>query len=304
MKNNGAKSGIFSFLLHIFFIFILYLIGKPERFNIDNEKFEIIDADIVGLVNQSKSKDVKIEEKIIKKETAPSTDQIEEKSKVEKIEKIEKKPEESEEKLQKESEVEKIPEEKKEENIIPEKKKEEEKKVEEKKTEEKKDEIPKGENKKIDDILKEIEKKDQANELKKSLEKTNKALNELEKKKEIINKNVQSTDKIGGGDIATAKLGSYIKSQLIACWKIPPLVGIEIEKIFVIVQIKLDKDGNILNSKIVNKGQYGQSQFFEIISESAIQAVNSCSPIKNLPKDRYEEWKEVQLVFDPSKFIS
>ena len=109
---------------------------------------------------------------------------------------------------------------------------------------------------------------------------------------------------IGGGDVATAKLGSYIKSQLIACWKIPPLIGIEIEKIFVIIQIKLDKDGNVLNSKIVNKGQYGRSEFFDIISESGLQAVNSCSPIKNLPHDKYDEWKEVQLTFDPSKFIN
>ena len=168
----------------------------------------------------------------------------------------------------------------------------------------KKDEIKKGEAKKIDQILKNLEKKNEINELKKSLDKASKALNELEKKKDIINNNVQSKEMMGGGDISTAKLGSYIKSQLIACWKIPPLIGIEIEKIFVIVQIKLDKYGVVLSSKIVNKGQYGHSQFFDIISESAIQAVNLCSPIKNLPHERYDEWQEVQLVFDPSKFVS
>ena len=298
MKNNDTRSRILSFLFHIFFVYILYIASAPKKFKQNEEKFEIIDADIVGVINQSKTKDVKIEEKILKKEIAPDVAKIEENKTDTKKTEIQK------EEVRKE---EKIVEKKKEEDSISQEKiidKVEEKEDEIKKDIEKKDEIPKNEAKKIEEILKKMENNDEVNQLKKMAEKASKALQEIDEKKNIINKNSQSKDVIGGGDVATAKLGSYIKSQLIACWKIPPLIGIEIEKIFVIIQIKLDKDGNVLNSKILNKGQYGRSEFFDIISESALQAVNSCSPIKNLPNDKYDDWREVQLTFDPSKFIN
>ena len=77
----------------------------------------------------------------------------------------------------------------------------------------------------------------------------------------------------------------------------------EIKQFLIKQGIKLDKDGNVLNSKIVNKGQYGKSQFFDIVAESVLQAIKTCSPIKNLPNDKYDEWKEIHLIFDPVKFI-
>lgn len=335
MNTLDIKARIFSFLLHVFFVLILYLVGSPKEFKHNDEQFEIIDADIVGVINQSKAQDVKIEEKIVKKEVAPSIEnakeeKIEEKKEEERKsekkleekveskfeEKVESKSEKIEEKLE-----EKVLEKKevKEEDLIPEKtiekKKEEKPKLEEEKLkkeekkpelEKPKDDIKKGEAKKIDDVLKKIEAKDDLEDLKKSLNKANNVLKNLDanEKKNVINKNIQSNNLVGGGDVATAKLGSYIKSQLIACWKIPPLIGVEVENIKVILQIRLDKSGNVLNTKIVNNGQYGRSQFFDLIAESATQAVNACSPIKNLPQERYNDWKDVQLVFDPSKFVS
>jgi uncharacterized protein YuzE len=150
----------------------------------------------------------------------------------------------------------------------------------------------------------EKEKKD-LEDLKASLNKANKVLNNAQNlDKNIKNNNSKANNLVGGGDEAIAKLGSYIKSRFISCWKIPPMIGIETEKIYSILRIKLDQSGSVMSIQVVNRQQYINNQFFDIISESAKKAVQSCSPVPNLPKDRYEDWKEIELVFDPSKFLN
>jgi len=87
MKNKDLQSFFLSVFLHGIFVMILYFFGSPKEFKINDTHHEIIDADIVGIVNQSKTNDVKIEEKIVKKELLPQEQDIEKTIKDEKTEK-------------------------------------------------------------------------------------------------------------------------------------------------------------------------------------------------------------------------
>jgi hypothetical protein len=39
---------------------------------------------------------------------------------------------------------------------------------------------------------------------------------------------------------------------------------------------------------------------FRAAADSAVRAVYKCNPIKNLPTNKYNSWKEMRLNFDPS----
>lgn len=148
--------------------------------------------------------------------------------------------------------------------------------------------------KNIDHKQKQEEKK-VVQELQNQLKKAEKALMN-EKKSQIINTSNQF------GEREMASLGAFIKTKIIQCWSVPPSIGIINEqKIYVVLEIKIDKTGKITNIKTINDSQFFHNEYFEKIKKSAIEATEKCSPIQGLPLERFDDWKEVQLVFDPSK---
>jgi TolA protein len=342
-KSQFSISTILSIIIHVILFSLIYYSVTEDDLKKDSENFEIIDADIIGLVNQSKSEKNQIKETSIvasKSEDLAHDVENEDKKEVikeEKKEEVKKIPEDVEEKKEvvEKEETKKIEEQKLEKDLVKEEEKriedvkkdeishvkeeikeerviEEQKKIEEKKVEVKENQITKEESKKINDAIKKIEEKERAvqkekkelDDLKKSLNKANKVLNNIDNPNQNIkNKNTQANNLVGGGDEAMAKLGSYIKSRIIGCWKIPPMIGVENENISVNIKIFLDKDGSVLRHIVLNKRSSGNQRFFDIILDSAVNAINTCSPITNLPEDRYDEWKEVNLNFDPSKFM-
>jgi hypothetical protein len=290
-------SSLVSFFIHLCALGIIYFILHDEDFKKhSNENYEIVDAEIVGLVNQSKSPHEQINQSTV---IASQPDMIVENdsSKIENdpVKKLEKNEPEIENKSQKEQKPIEKPAEIK--NDVKTETKVEEKIIKPEQIDRKK------EAEKIEKALKEFEKKQklqkEVNELKKASKNANKAVSNTINK----GKSIQSDKIIGGGDAAMAKLGSYIKTQIVSCWKIPPLIGVENDKIFVVMKLYLDQDGNVTKYSPLNKGNIGNQKFFDIILKSAENAINTCSPIKNLPKDRYDEWKEIVLNFDPSKIV-
>ena len=70
------------------------------------------------------------------------------------------------------------------------------------------------------------------------------------------------------------------------------------------IKLTLNKEGEVINSKILNKVKMNNS-FFRTLAESAVRAVNhpDCKKLK-VPKKKYETWKETILDFDPSVMIN
>ncbi len=179
-----------------------------------------------------------------------------------------------------------------------------------KKNQEKKKEIKK--NKENKNIAKNPEKKPKKKNLEKNDEIDKNAMknlkNQLQKAEKILNseieqknrQNINSSENFGAQSMAT--LGAYIKTKIIQCWKIPMTIGmISDQKVYVIVRIRLDQNGEIINFKVLNDSQYIHNEFFEKIKQSAIEAIQNCSPISGLQVERYEDWREIELIFDPNK---
>ena len=92
-----------------------------------------------------------------------------------------------------------------------------------------------------------------------------------------------------------------IKRQLYACWS-PPSGAKNAKDMAVVVRIKFAKDGSVVEASHVDHGMFSGNQFYNAAVAAALRAVWKCSPL-NIPKNEYENWKEIEFNFDPSSII-
>ena len=150
--------------------------------------------------------------------------------------------------------------------------------------------------KRVDNILKSIEKiKSEKNN--KQVAKTDdlkpdKKLEENEKDKSV-----------NLGEKLTISEKDAIRRQFYRCW-IVPAGAKNIKDYKVSIKLKLNEDGEVINTKIINNSKMNNT-FFRTLAESAVRAVNhpDCKRLK-VPKKKYETWKETILDFDPSVMIN
>ena len=150
--------------------------------------------------------------------------------------------------------------------------------------------------KRVDNILKSIEKIKSANKNKiKSTEK------KIEEKKDDIEKEEVKSVKLG--EKLTISEKDAIRRQFYRCW-IVPAGAKNIKDYKVSLKLKLNADGEVVNTVIMNKEEM-KNTFFRTLAESALRAVNhpDCKKLK-VPKKKYETWKETILDFDPSVMIN
>jgi len=156
------------------------------------------------------------------------------------------------------------------------------------------DETPKQKKEKknrMDSILKSIEKIKQDNQ--KSLEE--KDDEKIEDKEEI--KEVRLGEKL------TISEKDAIRRQFYRCW-IVPAGAKDLKNLIVSIRIKLNEDGEVVNTKLLTDSKL-KNPFFRAASESAMRAVNhpECKKLQ-VPKKKYETWKEIILDFDPSQSLN
>jgi hypothetical protein len=172
--------------------------------------------------------------------------------------------------------------------------KDDKKKPEEKSTK-KKEVAQKQDKKRLDSILKSIEKI-------KSEEKVKKQIDEKDDK-ELIEDKEEDLKEISLGEKLTISEKDAIRRQFYRCW-IVPAGAKNLKDLFVSIKIKLDKEGNVIFSKLINDNRLNES-FFRAAAESALRAVNhpECKKLK-VPEKKYTTWKEIILNFDPSQSIN
>ncbi len=160
--------------------------------------------------------------------------------------------------------------------------------------EEKEKQPPKNKDKKrMESILKSIEKVKTAD---KSNDKSNKDEEDLINEKEEV-KNVKLGEKL------TISEKDAIRRQFYRCW-IVPAGAKNLKDLIVTVKIKVNEEGEVYSSTLVNKKQL-KDPFYRAASESAMRAVNhpECKKLK-VPKKKYETWKDIILEFDPSQSLN
>jgi len=89
-----------------------------------------------------------------------------------------------------------------------------------------------------------------------------------------------------------------LKAQIFGCWSIP--LGLPYnEDLLVRIKLKLDPDGSVANTEILDHARMNKpgQGFYKVLAESALRAVKLCQPLR-VPTTGYERWKELQLNFD------
>lgn len=95
-----------------------------------------------------------------------------------------------------------------------------------------------------------------------------------------------------------------IRSQFVKCWRMP--AGSRGDySLAVEVDVALNPDGSVSEAGL-GRGQvsrYQSDTAFRAAADSAIRAVHTCSPLQNLPPDKYGSWKRLTLNFDPKELL-
>jgi len=82
----------------------------------------------------------------------------------------------------------------------------------------------------------------------------------------------------------------------------PPIGAAGAENLIVEIFLELNSSGKVLSAKWVNKGMNTNNAFYIAAANAAMRAVADASPLP-LPKDKYEDWKEITLYFDPKSMF-
>ena len=152
---------------------------------------------------------------------------------------------------------------------------------------------PKKENKnRMDSILKSIEQIKKDNQ--KSLDK---------KKDEEEREDKQEIKEVRLGEKLTISEKDAIRRQFYRCW-IVPAGAKDLKSLVVSIRIKLNEEGEVVNTRLLTDKNL-ENPFFRAASESAMRAVNhpECKKLQ-VPKKKYDTWKEIILDFDPSQSLN
>ena len=114
-----------------------------------------------------------------------------------------------------------------------------------------------------------------------------------------IKETKKELENVSLGEKLTISELDMIRKQFYDCW-IVPAGAKNIRDLVVSIELKLDEDGNVTYSKLINNKRMSDS-FFRAAAESAMRAVNhpDCKKLK-VPKKKYDVWKSLILDFNPS----
>lgn len=90
------------------------------------------------------------------------------------------------------------------------------------------------------------------------------------------------------------------------CWNVP--AGAKgAQDMVIVISFQLSPDGQLVGVPKVVDGvrmrRAGQ-EFYRAAAESALRAIRKCAPYDFLPRDKYELWRDGEMVFDPSEMLN
>lgn len=95
-----------------------------------------------------------------------------------------------------------------------------------------------------------------------------------------------------------------IRSQIAKCWSVPAGAK-DAHDLIVVLRLEVAQDGSVTKVELTkdSKARYSSDTFFRAAADSAIRAVKQCSPLQNLPADKYGTWRDMELTFDPKEML-
>ena len=106
------------------------------------------------------------------------------------------------------------------------------------------------------------------------------------------------------GDTLTATQIDLVRQTIRKCWHFPAGLK-DAETLAVDIKMELDPNGYVKKAEIIDKARMKSDSGFRIAAENAYRAVvdPECNPLP-LPKDKYKEWKNLELNFNPKDMLS
>jgi outer membrane biosynthesis protein TonB len=105
------------------------------------------------------------------------------------------------------------------------------------------------------------------------------------------------------GDVLTTTQIDLVRQKISKCWHFP--AGLKnAEDLIVDIRMQLARDGSVKQAEIINKARMKTDSNFRTAAENAYRAVldPNCNPLP-LPPDKYEEWKDLELSFNPKEMM-
>lgn len=104
-----------------------------------------------------------------------------------------------------------------------------------------------------------------------------------------------------GPQLTTSEI-DLVKAQIERCWN-PPAGAREAHDLVVDIEAEVAQDGRVITAQITSTARMGDP-FYRAAAESALRAVLNpqCLPLK-LPPEKYEQWKTLDLTFNPKDLL-
>ena len=152
--------------------------------------------------------------------------------------------------------------------------------------------------------LKELKKKpNQLQSVLKSIEQVKKDFSDQKKKEKEENKNEEKvTPTQLGLNLSISEIDA-VRRHFQQCWNIPSGAR-EAGGLATEIKVRFNKEGNVIDAKIVDIRRMKRDRYFRTAAESALRAVlNPRCKNAPLPENKFDKWKNLTLNFDPKSII-
>jgi outer membrane biosynthesis protein TonB len=108
----------------------------------------------------------------------------------------------------------------------------------------------------------------------------------------------------GAQNAMTVDLQDSLRSQIQQCWS-PPVGAPHPAELVVEFELFLKPDGSVAQPpQLSGESESGAAHdsYTRAAAEAARRAIYTCAPYK-LPKDRYSQWQDITLTFDPRQMV-
>lgn len=109
---------------------------------------------------------------------------------------------------------------------------------------------------------------------------------------------------VGAQTALTMTEQDAFRAQMRKCWTLPAGAA-NPEELVVTLRVFMNPDGTLARApELVDKGLFNlnTNAFYRTAAESALRAVQRCQPFQ-MPADKYQTWKVMELTFDPSSIL-